>query len=373
MIRQVAIQAAQLERLLATNARTLTTSTLIAVVLAYVQLEVIASHVVVGWLSVLILFNILRMLIGVHQQRSPVMDESLVRRRLVLFRAGVALSGLLWGATSYLLFPAEYPQHQMFVIFVLTGMTAGGIVSYAVDMVSALLYSMLTLVPVLICFFLIGDTISYTMSVAGLLYLVFLVMSVRYMHKSLIENITLHFDALASEKAIKQLAFYDVLTNLPNRRLLLDRLNHALAISARSGKRGALLFLDLDHFKMLNDTLGHDKGDMLLKQVAERLLGCVRETDTVARLGGDEFVVMLEDLSEDTVEASVQVDVVSQQIITSLNQPYLLGDFEYISTPSIGVAMFIEHGQSHDELLKNADIAMYQAKKAGRNAVRFFS
>ncbi|PKO47391.1 MAG: GGDEF domain-containing protein [Betaproteobacteria bacterium HGW-Betaproteobacteria-22] len=373
MVRQAAVQAAQLERLLATNTRTLTTSTLIAVVLAYVQSGVIALHVVIGWLSVLILFNVLRMLLGVYQQRHPVTDEALVRRRLVVFRVGVALSGLLWGATSYLLFPAENPQHQMFVIFVLTGMTAGGIVSYAVDLTSAFLYSILTLLPVLLCLFLIGDTISYTMSVAGFLYLVFLVMSVRYMHKSLIENIMLHFDALESEKSIKQLAFYDVLTNLPNRRLLLDRLNHALALSARSGKRGALLFLDLDHFKMLNDTLGHDKGDLLLKQVAERLLGCVRETDTVSRLGGDEFVVMLEDLSEDAAEANVQVDAVSQQIIASLNQPYLLGEFEYISTPSIGVAMFVEHGQSHEELLKNADIAMYQAKKAGRNAVRFFS
>src|SRR5450830_754108 len=176
----------------------------------------------------------------------------------------------------------------------------------------------------------------------------------------------------AAEDEIQSLAFYDPLTHLPNRRLLVDRLNQALVSSARSGKDGALLFLDLDHFKTLNDTLGHDTGDLLLQQVANRLTSCVREGDTVARLGGDEYVVMLEDLSEHAIEAASQAEVVGEKILSALNQPYQLASYEYHSTPSIGVALFSDHNQSQEELLKHADIAMYQAKKAGRNTLRFF-
>lgn len=164
----------------------------------------------------------------------------------------------------------------------------------------------------------------------------------------------------------------DPLTGLPNRRFMLDRLRHALASSMRSGREGALLFIDLDNFKTLNDTLGHDIGDLLLQQVARRLESCVREGDTVARLGGDEFVVVLEDLSEKDLEAAAQTELVGEKILAALNQPYLLGKHEYRNSPSIGATLFNDHQQSIEELLKQADIAMYQAKRAGRNTLRFF-
>lgn len=176
----------------------------------------------------------------------------------------------------------------------------------------------------------------------------------------------------AAEEEVKLLAFYDPLTRLPNRRLLLDRLRQALASSVRSGRKGALLFIDMDNFKTLNDTLGHDIGDQLLQHVARRLESCVREGDTVARLGGDEFVVMLEDLNEKNIEAAAQTEVVGEKIFASLNRPYQLAMHEHHSTPSIGVTLFSGQQQTVDELLKQADIAMYQAKKAGRNALRFF-
>lgn len=183
------------------------------------------------------------------------------------------------------------------------------------------------------------------------------------------------FDITLSKAAadkIEHLAFYDPLTGLPNRRLLLDRLKPALASSHRNDKKGALLFIDMDNFKTLNDTLGHDFGDLLLQQVAERLTSCVREVDTVARLGGDEFVVMLEDLSEQATEAVEQTELVGNKILAMLNQPYLLVTHDYHSTPSIGATLFNGHEQSVDELLKQADIAMYHAKASGRNALRFF-
>ena len=176
----------------------------------------------------------------------------------------------------------------------------------------------------------------------------------------------------ATDEEIKRLAFYDSLTHLPNRRLLHDRLKHALASSTRSGKPVAVLFIDLDNFKTLNDTLGHHVGDLLLQQVAERLTSCVREGDTVARLGGDEFVVVLEDLSNALYEAATHAESVGEKILAALDQPYDLAGHPCASTPSIGIALFADPETTIDELMKRADVAMYQAKDAGRNTLRFF-
>jgi diguanylate cyclase (GGDEF)-like protein/PAS domain S-box-containing protein len=176
----------------------------------------------------------------------------------------------------------------------------------------------------------------------------------------------------AASDEIKSLAFYDPLTKLPNRRLLLDRLRQSLITHARSRQRGALLFIDLDHFKTLNDTLGHDVGDLLLQQVAERLINCVREGDTVARLGGDEFVILLENLSDKLFDAAAQTELIGNKILINLNQPYQLVAHEHHSTPSIGATIFVGGQHQIDDYLKQADIAMYQAKKAGRNTLRFY-
>jgi len=176
----------------------------------------------------------------------------------------------------------------------------------------------------------------------------------------------------AAEDEIRNLAFYDPLTRLPNRRLLLDRLQHGLAASTRNRLYGALLFIDLDNFKNLNDTFGHDKGDLLLQQVANRLSQCMRDGDTVARLGGDEFVLILEELSGNQPEAAALTETVGERILDALNQPYQLAAHECHSTPSIGITLFCGHDIEIDELLKQADLAMYQAKAAGRNTLRFF-
>ncbi|AGA89600.1 PAS domain S-box/diguanylate cyclase (GGDEF) domain-containing protein [Thioflavicoccus mobilis 8321] len=176
----------------------------------------------------------------------------------------------------------------------------------------------------------------------------------------------------AAEEEIRQLAFYDSLTGLPNRRLLVDRLYQAMAAGSRDRQHGALLFIDLDNFKILNDTSGHHKGDLLLQQVAGRLRGCIRECDTVARLGGDEFVVMLAQLNPLAQQAAAQVATIGEKIRVALGAPYDLGNGPYDSTPSIGATLFFGHQWSVDDLLKRADIAMYQAKTAGRNALCFF-
>ncbi len=175
------------------------------------------------------------------------------------------------------------------------------------------------------------------------------------------------------EEQVREMAFSDPLTGLPNRRMLMDRLEQALITASRLGHQDALLFIDLDNFKSLNDTLGHDKGDALLRQIATRLKACVRDGDTVARLGGDEFVVLLQALSDDPLEAAKQVHVVAAKILGVLGKNYELDGHGHHSSASIGCTLFGSlQREKLEEPLKRAELAMYQAKAAGRNRLRFF-
>jgi diguanylate cyclase (GGDEF)-like protein len=174
------------------------------------------------------------------------------------------------------------------------------------------------------------------------------------------------------EDEIRNMAFCDVLTQLPNRRFFIERLHAALPVSARHGDYGAVLFLDLDRFKPLNDTFGHDFGDLLLVEVAARIKSCVREVDTVARFGGDEFVVLLESLGDEREEALHKASLVAEKIREDLAAPYSLKDQKLICSPSIGVYLFHGDEDQLDDLIKHADAAMYQAKEAGGNNVHFY-
>ena len=182
------------------------------------------------------------------------------------------------------------------------------------------------------------------------------------------------------EDQVHQLAFYDTLTKLPNRRLLNDRLSQTMAATKRSGCYGALIFIDLDNFKPVNDTHGHEAGDLLLMQMSERLKSCVREMDTVARFGGDEFVVVLSELNTDKGVSAAQAGAMAEKIRARLSQTYRLTvkqegkpatTFDHRCTASIGVTLFRGHEASPGDILKWADAAMYEAKDAGRNMVRF--
>ncbi len=189
------------------------------------------------------------------------------------------------------------------------------------------------------------------------------------------EMYCIDIDLTESKKAkaeIEQLAYFDPLTNLPNRRLLLDRLNQELAFSTRHKIFGAILFLDMDNFKKINDALGHPVGDALLKDVAVRTTKQLRREDTVARLGGDEFVILLTELGRDTRSAATQAQTVAEKVRQALSQPYFIAGHEHYVTPSIGITVFPEKDGNADTVLKQADTAMYQAKKDGRNAIRFF-
>jgi diguanylate cyclase (GGDEF)-like protein/PAS domain S-box-containing protein len=180
-------------------------------------------------------------------------------------------------------------------------------------------------------------------------------------------------DAKAAEDEIRDLAFYDPLTHLPNRRLLMDRLRQTLVASMRSNRKKALLLVGLDNFKTLNDALGHQTGDLLLQEVVRRLISCVRETDTVARLGGDEFVMILEDLSETPENAAALSKTVGEKILAAIGKPFLLDGHHCLSTSSIGITMFGDEREGAHQVLQQADIAMHQAKAEGRNTICFFA
>jgi len=175
-----------------------------------------------------------------------------------------------------------------------------------------------------------------------------------------------------SQEEIRNLAFYDSLTKLPNRHLFLDRFSAALASASRLNKFGAILLIDLDRFKILNDTLGHDYGDFLLIEVAIRLKACVREKDTVARLGADEFVILVEDVSDDPDDSSLKVGLIAEKIRESLARPYFFNGHQLLSSSSVGVCLYDGNEKSIEELVQHAEMAMYQAKSAGRNSIRFF-
>ncbi|MCQ8127146.1 EAL domain-containing protein [Methylomonas rivi] len=187
-----------------------------------------------------------------------------------------------------------------------------------------------------------------------------------------LENFSRVMAQKRAEAEIERLAFYDPLTNLPNRRLLYDRLQQSIAGNARHANHGAALFIDLDNFKTLNDTKGHNAGDLLLVEVAQRVQACVREGDTVARLGGDEFVVILNGLSKDYSQASNHTKIVGNKMLAAIGRPYLLQGFEHHCSASMGVILFRHQDTSAEELLRCADTALYQAKRCGRNSLLFY-
>ena len=493
--KKAAIQFEQLKQLYSANIIPLVASSILASILAFMQRDVIGSSVVITWFFLIIFIKLSQTIITFAYQRSSSDSKARTHIWLLMFRLGILFSGITWGAAGFLLFPANDPQSQLFLLFILAGLTAGAVTSYAADIFSALLFSVLVLTPIIIRLSLVGERMYLAMSLASILYLCHLMMTLRHINRNIYENIVLRLEATErestvkiseeryrlllsyspvgifhydtnliitysnnhlvgilnssienviglnmkqlknkailptlnnalkgeignyegsyidtlsiadiwismtcapfqnnngviiggigivqdvtkrrlAEEEIKSLAFFDPLTGLPNRRFLQERLNLALISSAKSGRRGALLYLDLDHFKILNDSRGHDIGDLLLKQVAELLSTCLREGDTVARLGGDEFLVMIENLSEQPFEARAQAELIAKKILTTINQIYFLDQYEYRNDSSIGVVLFNGHKHSHEELIKQADIAMYQAKKSGGNNLCFFN
>jgi diguanylate cyclase (GGDEF)-like protein/PAS domain S-box-containing protein len=490
--KKAAVQSAQLRQLFSASYVAMASSTLLASILAYTQREVIEPSVTLIWFSLIVLVAFSRAGLVYTYQSSPTSNHFPTYTWLVKFRLGAIVGGMVWGSAGFLMFPVSNPQHQMFLIFMLAGLSAGGVVSLSADLVSAITFSITSLLPIVIRLFIAGDDLSIAMSMSATLYLGFIIFSLRDINRNITENIILRLEAAAREEMLRisaiafeshsgmivtdpnaiilrvnkafteitgysdkealgktphllnsdrhdkaffrtmwdnlkktgywqgeiwnrhkngmifaewltisavtteegvashyvgtysditqnkdavaeihRLAYYDPLTQLPNRRLLQDRLGQELAAATRSGLHGAILFIDLDNFKILNDTRGHDVGDQLLIEVAKRLRSSVREYDVVGRLGGDEFVVLLQDLNQDAESAAILTEQVAGKVLDALTPPYDFDDYEIYCTASIGIRLYRDQG-TVKELLRHADIAMYQAKIKGGKSLCFF-
>jgi len=262
----LALKKEQLVQLLSNNTKTTLANSFLALLLTYVLWNVVPQNLVTIWITVLISVNFIRFLMGLYFINHPEKEMKQVSTRLNCFRAGACISAIVWGMSNLLVFDHELDKYQFLVAYLLAGISAGAAVAYSTDLISALAFTFLTIVPMVIIFISSGDPEMMAMAAASSAYLVFMPLSIKMFNAKLIEGIHLRWDAEANAKAIEQLAFYDELTSLPNRRLLLERMQAALLNAERNGSRVALMFIDLDRFKTLNDEYGHDMGDLLLQK-----------------------------------------------------------------------------------------------------------
>ena len=285
---------------------------------------------------------------------------------------GSLLSGALWGGMSWWVWP-ESSMYQALLV-----MMAGGIVAGAVTTLSPLLWAaipfiVLATVPLALRFFISVETeVANPIGLIILMFTLLTSVSAWRVNGLIRANLEANLGRRQAERELQREAFFDPLTNLPNRRYFLDRLQQEFSRARRHGRTGALLFLDLDNFKTINDSLGHHIGDLLLREVAERLRARFRDEDVAGRLGGDEFVVLLPDVGADPVVSVYEVEKVASQVRELLSEPYRVDEHDLFVSASIGVALFPQEDDSYQDVLKHADTAMYRAKAQGRNNYQFF-
>ena len=283
-----------------------------------------------------------------------------------------AASGLTWGAVAIWLFPENDFVHQVFTAFVIAGMCAGAVTTLSPMLSSAFVFILFAMLPVIVRFFHAGTDINYAMAAMATLFAAMVLSTSRKLNYTIRESLLLRHERVLAEEKIHYQAHYDSLTRLPNRRLLIGRLKQEIARSVRHEHIGAVLFLDLDHFKTINDSLGHAVGDSLLQQVALRISQRMRDEDTAARLGGDEFIILLSEVGDEPDEAMDNVMNLAESILHLFDMPFYVDGHELHVTVSIGIALFPLIESSTDQLLQKSDVAMYEAKQAGRNTIRIF-
>ncbi|MCB1785137.1 MAG: EAL domain-containing protein [Gammaproteobacteria bacterium] len=286
--------------------------------------------------------------------------------------AGTLASGLVWGTTSVLLFTEDSMLHQLFLAFVIAGMSAGAVSTLSASFPLAAGFLGLTLLPMTWRFALTGGAIGYVMAFMSGLYCIVVTVSALRLNRTIVESLQIRHERRMAEETIRHQAHYDALTDLPNRRMLLEQLGREMARSVRHGHIGAVLFLDLDHFKTINDSLGHRVGDQLLKLVAKRIVERVRREDTASRLGGDEFVILVPEVAEKPGNATNNAHRIADEIIQLFRDPFSVQGHELHLSASIGVALFPFEQKNPEDLLQQADVAMYSAKERGRDNVQLF-
>ncbi len=346
-------------------------NTVNAILLAAIQLQAFGPWTVAPWAAAALVVIAARWLDfrAYHGDREA-RDSAHWERRAT---AGAVASGIIWGFAGGFLFPADDMARQAVLAFVLAGMAAGAVTTLSSLRFAVSAFLALTLLPLMINFLAIGTGMGLIMGFMTLLFLGSLHITARRMNHTIMESLEMRHANELAERHTRHQAHYDELTHLPNRRLLGERMGQELARSRRHGDMGALLFLDLDHFKNINDSLGHPAGDQVLKQVAQRLRQRVRGEDTAARLGGDEFVVLLSDLGDSEAQAGKEAGAFATELQRILSHtPYHAQGHELHVSTSIGITLFPVGEEDSDDLLRQADTAMYSAKSGGRDTVCFY-
>lgn len=342
-----------------------------SVVLSIVQWGVIAHTTILAWLGITNGLSLIRLGLYIKFKKLGAEEQVPVYwSRIALLIS--AASGLTWGAVAIWLFPDQDFVHQVFTAFVIAGMCAGAVTTLSPILSSVFAFVILAMLPVIVRFFLMGADVNYAMATMAFLFTIMVLSAARKLNSTIRESLMLRHEQELAQETIQYQAHYDSLTGLPNRRLLIGRLKQEIARSVRHKHIGAVLFLDLDHFKTINDSLGHAVGDELLKQVADRVAERKRDEDTAARLGGDEFIILLSEVGDIADEAMDNVINLSEKILHLFNTPFHINGHELNVTVSIGIALFPLKESSPDQLLQKSDVAMYEAKKAGRNTIRIF-
>ncbi len=367
-----ALHAEIVGMLYSNNRRSLMAAIVVMIALLLVQWHLIDHIILTVWSSIFLVAYGIRAYLT-YQYEKDLQRELHSRQWLQWFRASTCFCGLAWGLGGILLFPEADTAHQAFLIFALVGVSGAGIIIYSVDTLSTNLFSggiVLFMIP---RFLIHGSSVSLALAVLFMVYVFYVTVAGRSLATSLRENISLRIASNLDNKKVHQLAYYDFLTGLPNRRLLTDRLNQAFARCVRHQHYGAVLCLDLNNFKGLNDSKGHQAGDELLQQVAFRLQQCLRKKDTIARMGGDEFIAVLDELSTDKAEAITAAQATAEKMMAVFSQPFELQNSKYRTVPSIGICLFLGDLLKEDEVLRRADIAMYQAKKSDNlNSIQMY-
>ncbi len=342
-----------------------------SLILGIVQWNVVSQAAILSWFCITNGLSLLRFII--YQRFNKLEpDQDISDGWFYLTQLTSLASGFTWGAVAVWLFPVDDIAHQVFAAFVLAGMCAGAVTTLSPLLSSAFAFILVTMIPVVISFLMMETGINYAMATMAILFTIMLLSTSLRFNQTIRESLFIRHERRIAEAKIQHQAQYDALTNLPNRRLLTDRLKQEIARSIRHDHIGAVLFLDLDHFKTINDSLGHAVGDELLRQVAQRIVTRVRDEDTAARLGGDEFIILISEVSDDPVEAMDNIMLLADEILSLFSTSFKINGHEIHLTVSIGIALFPFAATDPDQLLQKSDVAMYEAKKAGRNTVRLF-
>jgi diguanylate cyclase (GGDEF)-like protein len=342
-----------------------------ASILAVVFWDTVPRQANLGWLAATYGVTLFRWMVlrGFRSAPNASRERPHWRRALGL---GVVLSGILWGSASLFLFPDESMLHQLLLAFVIAGMSAGAVTTLSAIYGLAVAFLSLSLAPLIWCFAVAGNAIGDIMAVMTALFALMLIGSSKRLSQMILESLQTRHERRQAQETIRYQALYDELTDLPNRRQLLERLAQEMSRSKRHGHMGAVLFLDLDHFKKINDSLGHRVGDKVLQAVGARIRFRLRQEDIAARLGGDEFVVLIPEVGDTPDIAAANTEYFAFELRELFREPFVVGSHKLHLSASVGIALFPMEQEDPEDLLQQADVAMYRAKELGRDNVQLF-